>query len=426
MGKKILDSRLLYALLAIVIAIGMWFYVAAVENRDEDADTTITNIPITFVNVDVLEADNLMISDGLDQTATLKVTGPRSTLVRLNQDKEKISLTVDVSKITSPGAQRMAYNCKLPAGYESSVTVTERYPSNIDFTVSRRIDKEIEVEGKFDGTLAEDYMRGDFRIVPGKIGVTGIESDVNRISHALVTVGGEELTTTVTGEMGFELIDYQGNVLTDLDVTLAMETVRVTMPVIKTADVPLTVKWVTGGGVTDVDKYVRYDISPKSITVSGAEDDLMPLKEIVLGEIELANIIGSDTFEFDIPLNSALENISGVTKATVKVTVSGLTTKVMEVDDIELIRVPEGFEAQSVTQTLQVLVRGPIQAMDLIFAHNLRVVADLSDLNEIPGRYTVPVKVYVDGTREVGVVGEDYKIVVDLVEAQTAAEEPPA
>lgn len=415
MGKKILDSKLLYAFLAIIIAIALWFYVAAVENRDENKESTISGIPITFTNVEVLEESNLMISQGAIQNATLTVSGPRSMLVKLTQEKEKISLTIDVSKITSPGQQRMAYTVKLPSGYESSVSVTNRYPNNIDFVVSRRIDREIEVKGKFNGTLADGYMLGDFEIIPGKIGVTGLESEVNRIDYALVTVTGEGLRTTVKRDLGFELIDFQGNVLTDLDVTLAVETVAVTMPVIKTADVPLAVKWVTGGGISawDIQKYVDCKIEPEIITVSGAEMDLRPLREIVLGEIELGNIIGSDTFEFDIPLDPALENISGVAKATVTVTIHDLETKILDVDNIELM-VADGMEAEPVTKSLQVLVRGPEEALELVLPHNLRVVADLSSIETGSGRYSVPVKIYLAGTTNVGVVGDDYKIVVDI------------
>lgn len=415
MGKKILDSKLLYALLAIVISIALWFYVAAVENNDDDI--TIKGVPITFVNEEVLEESGMMISNGRNQTATLKLTGPMIELAKLDQEKEKISLTIDVSKITSPGEQTMAFDLDLPSVYESSVTIQEWTPRNITFTVSRHIKKEIKVEGKFTGKLAEDYMRDDFEIRPGKIEISGIESEVNRVSHALVTVGGEEeFSTTFRGQMGFELIDFQGNVLSDVDVACSVESVSVTLPVIKTADVPLSVKWITGGGVTDVDKYVDFEISPSTITVSGAEEDLEPLTEIILGEINLSSIIGSKTFVFDIPLAAELDNISGTTKASVDVKILGLSSKIMEVDNIRLDNIPEGFTAESVTKTLQVLVRGPIEDLDLILPINLRVVADLSKVDTVSGRYTVPVKVYLDGTNDVGVVNNDYKIVVDLSE----------
>lgn len=416
MGKKILDSKLLYALLAIVISIALWFYVAAVENNDDDI--TIKGVPITFVNEEVLEERGMMISDGRNQTATLKLTGPMIELAKLDQEKEKINLTIDVSKITSPGAQTMAFDLDLPSVYESNVTIQEWAPRNITFTVSRHIKKEIKVEGKFTGKLAENYMRDDFVITPGKIEISGIESEVNRVSHALVTVGGEnEFDTTFRGEMGFELVDFQGNVLTDVDVSCPVETVSVTLPIIKTADVPLSVKWITGGGVTDVEKYVDYSITPSVITVAGAEEDLEPLKEILLGEIDLSTVIGRQTFEFDIPLASELDNLSGTTKATVEVRIYGLSNKIMEVDNIQLENVPEGFVAESVTKTLQVLVRGPEEDLDLILPINLRVVADLSKVDAASGRYTVPVKVYLDGTRDVGVVNSEYKIVVDIFEA---------
>lgn len=416
MGRKILDSKLLYALLAIAISIALWFYVAAVENNHDDI--TIKGVPITFINEEVLEESGLMISAGRGQKATLELSGPMTDLANLNREKDKISLTIDVGKITSPGEQTMAFDLDLPSSYESRVTIQDWNPRNITFTVSRHIKKDIEIEGKFTGKLAEDYMRDEFVIRPGKISISGIESEVNRVSHALVTVGGDdELTSTFQGEMGFELIDFQGNVLSDVDVVCSVETVSVTLPVIKTADVPLSIKWITGGGVTDVKKYVDYTITPSVITVSGAEEDLEPLKEILLGEINLSAVIGRQSFEFDIPLAPELNNLSGTAKATVDVRIYGLSNRIMEVDNIQLENVPEGFVAESVTQTLQVLVRGPEADLDLILPINLRVVADLSKVDPAGGRYTVPVKVYLDGTNDVGVVSNDYKIVVDIAEA---------
>ena len=68
MGKKILDSKLLYALLAILIAVGLWFYVAITENGT--ADLTISGVPVVFLNEDLLEENGLMISEGKDQTVS--------------------------------------------------------------------------------------------------------------------------------------------------------------------------------------------------------------------------------------------------------------------------------------------------------------------------------------------------------------------
>ena len=46
MGKKILDSKALYVILSIVIAVGLWFYVVT---RDGNEDTqTYSGIPVVF------------------------------------------------------------------------------------------------------------------------------------------------------------------------------------------------------------------------------------------------------------------------------------------------------------------------------------------------------------------------------------------
>ena len=98
----------------------------------------------------------MMISSGRGQTATLTVVGPRTTLAKLNREKENLTLYIDVGRITTPGEQRMAYSISWPSlSYSYSVQVTNRVPGNVDFTVSRRLSKEIPVEGRFTGSLAE-------------------------------------------------------------------------------------------------------------------------------------------------------------------------------------------------------------------------------------------------------------------------------
>ena len=70
-----------------------------------------------------------------------------------------------------------------------------------------------------------------------------------------------------------------------------------------------------------------------------------------------------------------------------------------------IINKPAGYEADLVTQSCTVLVRGPQEALDAVTASQIRIVADLSDLDPSTGTRTVPVRVYLDGSSEVGVVG---------------------
>ncbi len=420
MGRRILNSKILYAVLAVILSIGLWVYVVAVEGTDSTID--ISGIPVTFTNQEVLEERGLMITEGEGQTVTLTVSGASTSLTELSQRRSDISVTVDVGRITSPGSQQMAYTVTLPSGYSSSVTISDRSPGNIDFTVSRFVTEEIEIGCKFDGTLADGYMRDDFIVTPSTLTIYGAEEEVENISYALVTVQGEDLSESVTEVLPFTLMNAQGQETSSQTVTCSVETVEVTMPVVKSNEIKLAVDLIPGGGITEenMDKYVTCTIDPAEISVSGLEEDLESLDTLTLGEIDLNEVSGTENFEFEIPLESNLKNISGITSASVTVTISDeLETEEYEVDTISLRNVPDGFKAESVTQNLQVQVRGTEDALEELLESNLRAVADLSEIEDpAAGRYTVHATIYLDTVSDdIGVLGDDYEIVVDLEES---------
>ncbi|MEG2119484.1 MAG: hypothetical protein RRY53_03950, partial [Pseudoflavonifractor sp.] len=147
--------------------------------------------------------------------------------------------------------------------------------------------------------------------------------------------------------------------------------------------------------------------------VTGAETDIAALQKISLGAIDLSKIVTVKEITFPITLAPELTNESGVTEAIVTVTVEGLATREFEVDDITLANVPDGLKAEAVTQSRLVLVRGPKTAVDAIYQSQLRIIADVSKAPAAEGRYTIPAKVYLDGSSDVGVV-DDCNIVVTI------------
>ena len=177
-------------------------------------------------------------------------------------------------------------------------------------------------------------------------------------------------------------------------------------------EVELTVDLLPGGGATADNAVVT--INPSTITVSGSETDLAGLSSISLGEIELGNIFSQDTFTFDIQLASGLENVSGETQATVTVEITGLTTRTLEVDNIQWINAPEGCTVELVSQVRQIQIRGSEEAVNAVIASQISIVADLTDATI--GTQNVPARVSLNGASDVGVVGDEnyYRVVVNI------------
>lgn len=62
-ASKILNNRITYIILSVIVACCLWLYVVSVENPEVEA--TITNIPVTFSGEEDLLSDRgFMISSG--------------------------------------------------------------------------------------------------------------------------------------------------------------------------------------------------------------------------------------------------------------------------------------------------------------------------------------------------------------------------
>ena len=97
---------------------------------------------------------------------------------------------------------------------------------------------------------------------------------------------------------------------------------------------------------------------------------------------------------------------------TVTVTVNGLATRSLDVDNISLINKPAGYTVTSATQSRTVFIRGKEEDLANIDASQLRIVADVSGYTS-EGTYSVMAKVYLDTSSTVGVIGE-YSISINV------------
>lgn len=419
MGKKILDSKILYILLSVILSIALWFYVTDMDGNEETK--TIQNIPITFTGQDILEERNLMITSSVP-TASVRVKAKPSVLWKLTDSS--IRLTVNVSQITEASEYTLAYTAVLPSGVsQNDVQFVSGQSGNVTFTVSRFVSREVEIRGKFTGTVAEGYLAGDedeFIFAPKKLTISGQSNLVNQVDHVLVSVGGENHDKDISGSYSYQLIGVSGEPLTDLDVQCSEETIYVTYPIYSTATIMLDVSFVTGGGISTED--IQYTLSSDHITVAGTKEAVAAVagQSITLATINLGDIKEDTVLTYTIPLADELINLSGVTDVTVTIDLpADLITRTIPVTEFSFLEVPEGWTAAAITQVLAVEVRGSAALVNALTPESVRVVADLKDVPQVAGQYTVPAKVFlnsVGSANDIGIMGTEFKLTVTLTE----------
>jgi len=416
MGTKLLDNKILYAVLSVFLAMILWGYVNVAEG--ELREETIHNIPVSFIGTDVLQENGLMIT-GEQPTVDMTISASMITWAKLGADT--INLTVDVSRITEPGMHTLAYDTAYSGGVSSSMlSVMDRNPANVTFTVSRYASVEVPVVGTLQegSSIADGYVFRGFTAEPATIVVSGEADVVSQIDKALVTYSGQDLMETYTGSMSYQLIGVDNQPLEGLDVICTPESVTGTFEILKEAEVPLRVNLEPGGGADETN--VTWKIDPDSVIVVGKPEELESLKELTV-TVNLAEIEGVErqTITRTIPLAEGLEILGGIQTANVELNFHGLTIKTLEVNPIEQFAIisstiPQGYRAEIRTKTIAVTLRGTPSALELASASNIRGSIDLSDIDLASGQYTVPVNIQFDGIGGAGVQGVDYEVVVRL------------
>ena len=405
MMARLRESRWVYVLLSILLAIIFWFYVRAAV--DPNGTTNIHNVRVEVTGAGVLASQGLAVSEISPQMVELHVEGPNSARTNLLRNRSSLYVRVDVSSCVE-GENTLRWREVWPEGINTDDLTAQR--STVTVKVEKLYSKTFDIQFKLEGNVAGNYQMGTPAIEPEQVIVSGPVEQVNQVGRVAAILRNEELSERFAGDLPLTPLDKQDKPLTDLEITLSAETAYVVVPVVMMKKVPLTVNLLPGGGATSDDAIP--DIEPKTIVVSGAEADLEGLEEISLGSIDLASVVGTRTLTLPIALDPSFTNESGLTTASVTVTVEGLDTEVFAVSNIRTTDPPEGYRVDVVTQSVLVTVRGPAEELARIDASQILVVADLSKVTN-EGAQLVPVRVYLNGSDTVGVI-RDYTISVNI------------
>lgn len=407
--RRIFGSRAFYIVFSLLASVTIWLYVAYVENPD--VSVNVQGVRIEFINKEFLKDKSLVVTKTNVDTVSLRFMGKRNTVSSLTNKNVKV--TADLAGISVPGIYQLQYSISYPLDVNpQSLTVNGRSNELISVTVDAMASKEIPVHGIYNGGVAEGYQAEPLVITPNTITISGPKQTISKVVSAQVTVLRENVSKTVEDTLPLTLLDDGGHAVPADQLDLSQKTVNVKLPVVMVKTVPLTVKLTPGAGADDTNTVCT--ITPPSLTLSGNTETLQSLNQIVLGTIDLTKFLGKMTQTFEIALPNGTTNLTGTIKAEVNISVSGLDSRHVSATNIQTANGPAGYLASVVTTNVDVLLRGKTDTLGKVSPDNIRIVADLSELGDSTGIFSVLGKVYVDGENGgIGAVGE-YKISVML------------
>lgn len=371
-----MKSKLLSALLAFVIALGIWAYVITVENPE--GTETYYNVPVVLKSTSLLEERQLMIIDGGSPTITLELKGNRSYLKKLSSSD--IIVVAELSGVYEAGVQKLTYDVSYPGTIpDNSLQIMSQEPAQISLTLANKTSKNVPVVVKFVGSVPEDYVADKDNPVLShtEISVKGPDTVINQIEEAYIEVDLTERVESVNESYRYTLRNADGEPVDAAMVTTNTEEVNLEVKIQRKKEIQLKVNVVDGGGATEQTSNIT--ISPESIWVAGSDAALSNLDELILGTINLGEITTSTSFSLDVELPEGVENLSNVTTASVRVSFPKLKTREFTITSIKAANVPEGMKADVLTTQIKVSIRGPKDIINSMTLGDITATVNLAD-----------------------------------------------
>ncbi len=399
--------QVLNKLLVLLAAILFWFIVMSVINPD--IEISFSNVKVTINGVtELYDRMNYSILSDTDMTMDVRLRGKRNVVLGLK--KSDIELICDVSQISGDGENRILCSVNTPDG---DITVVNRSDLIATIRVDKITEKQFDILPETTGTLAENLRPGPIELSQQSVTVRGPTVELSTISHAVVMLPLDDLTTSSTMQVPIQLVNSTGDVVGLTYSQLLTKTVEAYLPVQMIKELPLRITLNAGSGLTDQE--VDTVITPSKITVIGERSAVEEIEYLSLGMIDLEGIGDGLTTEKDFVLPSGISCMSDRVSATVMVTVKDIVVKSYALTDIQFFGVPEHYRVELIDQSINVRLRGNAALLEKITANDFLAAVYFQDLDiHAEGLQVVPVNVTFKQSVNASLVDSAYNVTVNV------------
>lgn len=390
-------------MISILAAFGLWMYV--ITEVSPNSEWTYNDIHVALEGQTLLKERGLIITNVSSTNVDLTLSGNRSDLNQLNS--ANITLKADMTRIYDPGVHKIVYDIIYPGNVASNAfNRVNQDPEAIMVTVERLERKEVPVVIIYQGKAADDYVvrRADVELDNETVWVSGPASVVEQITQAVINIDLTGQTESISQSYRFTLCNQDGAGVDSELITVNTEEVHVNLTIHRKMKVKLEVTVIPGGGATEDNVVLKMSID--TIQLSGSDMALAQVGDTInLGTINLAEYETATQITFPIPDFEGVTNDSGETEVVVDLRFEGLMTKEILIDTFEIAGVPEGFEAEVVTEKLTIKIRGPYEMVNKLTAKDIVALVDFT--GEEVGDTTIRLSITFDEKFvNVGVLGK--------------------
>ena len=299
-----LRQNLRYKILALLLAVGLWFYVIITQRNA--LETQAFTVPVETRH--------------LSAKLVASVDPPRVRLFLRGTPQALESLVplpaayVNAADIT-PGTHAVEVAFVAPA----DVHVTRIVPQTVKVTVEPIVTKAMPIEPNIVGAAPPGYILGEPEVAPAQAAVSGVRSAVARVRRIVVNVDASYIRLDTPQTNDLRAVDNDGAPVTGVD--LSPTKARVIIPVQRMLSyqaVPVVLR--TVGQPAPGYRIVRASVRPELVTIAGEAQRLRDVSSVPTVPVDIEDA-DTDIRRRAVPL-SLPQGIISVSDSQVEVNIT--------------------------------------------------------------------------------------------------------
>ncbi len=289
-------------LLALVVAIILWFHVLSVEDPQTTQALTVKVVPIN-------EPSGLKAIKITPETIELRLRGRESALSQAQTERIRAEANLRHAKVGENQAPLRV------AGVPLSLTVVPGYPSTAQVEMDTIIERKRPVNDMVRGEPARGFVIEDVKVEPAEVTARGATSAVREVARTVAIVDVSGINQSAPFEVEVEARDNRNVAVSGVDIDPAIVTVTVQVRELNVKYVP--VRPVLGEPPSGY-RVVAVRTHPEIVTIT-SEKDLSRLRTVPTLLIDISGLRGTKNYSVSLNVPAAMR-VEG--PASVQVTVT--------------------------------------------------------------------------------------------------------
>lgn len=369
-----LATNLRTFLWAFIMSLAVW--VAAVSAADPDEGRIYPNqVPVEVVGQD----PGLVITGDVPRQVQLVLRAPRSVWDRLINEENAVRAILDLSGL-STGEHEIGIQIQIS---EQPVRIVSATPQSATVVLQPLATKTFPVELVITGEPAIGYQAGEPLRDPEEVIISGPRSQVDRVAQIRVPINLTGVRESFEQTVTIQPVDENNQIVAGLG--LNPSEVIVAVPVGQQGGYrDLAVKVVVNGQVASGYRLTNITVFPPVVTVFSGDPALVNSLPGVLETqpLDLENANDELTTRLALVLPDGV-SLVGEQTVLVRVNVSPIQTSLtLSNKPLEVEGLPEGWFAQISPDNVDVILSGPLPILDTLTPQEVRVVVDVTGLEE--------------------------------------------